>query len=93
MMVDIHFESRFISRRSPCLSLPCLLEKKKINFKVHSLSAGHGSVRRSSHIMMFDQGNSRFCNGVNELTRMTLIQSPFCFSGETRVCYTGVWVA
>lgn len=45
----------------------------------HSWSVGCGSVRRS-HIMMFDQKKSGFSNGVNELVRMTLTQSPFCFS-------------
>lgn len=82
-MAEINFEFSFISQRSPCLSLPSLAEKKKKKKSIWQLifgQVGHGSVRRCSHIMMFDQGKSRFSYGVNELMRMTLTQSPFCLS-------------
>lgn len=57
-------------------------KKKKSIWKLIHGQVGHDSVRRCSHIMMFDQGKSRFCNGVNELMRMTLTRGPFCSSVE-----------
>lgn len=80
VMVTFTLSPGLLARKEPVYH--CRVYVRKINLRVHSWPVGHGSVRCCSLIMMFDQGNSRFSNGVNELMRMTLTQSPFCFSVE-----------
>lgn len=80
--LTLTLSSGSLAREVPVYHCHVWLRKKKENQFGSSFygQVGHGSVRRCSHIMMFDQGKSKFSYGVNELMRMTLTQSPFCFS-------------